>query len=285
MSNKVPPDLSGEWGEDIYSLATAEAIGDTHLARRMEESISAKYRHEIRSRFETDEAVRQFLAEATDPTVVADEVADLISSAVRPGTEQIFKKVLKETLSELKTLMKADPSLYLVDEKTGKVVMPLRAGAIYQPPPYVDDNGVTHKSKPILHPGIAAPLAEAKVSQDRTALALENPSHAYDHLRAPNAIRDRAMEVLGQMGYKPLPDSTGPEWTECQILTFGKEYYEGVLQSPNPMFHRVEAFGGALGRQIARFLDEKDVDRYSLGAVIEKSNAKFRWYEINVYYG
>lgn len=285
MSNRVPPDLSGEWGEDIYSLATAEAIGDVQLARRMEESISAKYRHEIRSRFETDEAVRQSLATAADPTKVVDEVAGLLSSTIRPGTEQIFDKVLKEALSELKTMMKADPSLYLVDDKTGKVVMPLRPGTIYQPPPYVDENGVTHQSRPILHPGVAAPLAEVKVSQDKTALAMRDPSHAYDHLRAPSAIRDRAIEVLMDLGYTCEATSTGADWEKTEVLTFGKEYYEGVLQSPNPMFHRVEAFGGALGRQVARFLQEKQANKYGLGLIVEKSNAKFRWYEISVYYG
>lgn len=278
MNNTVPSDAT--WGEDIYSLAIGKVLGDPGLVKRTEEAISARYRREIRTSFETNENVRTILKSVDDPRTVQTEVRLALSLDVREGTEYLFDKTLLELIQELQQLKKNNPSLYLVDEASGKLLMPLRQGAVYQPPPYVDEEGRVHKSKPILHPGIAAPLAEAKAGAGREALALANPSLAYDHLRNPGAIVDRAKEKLNEMGFSP-GDNAG---SIQEVMTFGREYYDGALQAPNLMFHRVEAFGGALARQIARFLQEKQITSFSLSNPVLKQNSKWRWYEVSVYY-
>ena len=282
MSEKTVPSEEN-WGEDVFSLVTARALGDEKLARRYESSISTKYKLEIRKNFETNDEIRKLLATTQEPQEIQAEVAALLSGVAKPGTEEIFDRVLKELLLELRGLMKADPSLYLVDESTGKVIMPIKEGAMYQPPPYVDDNGEVHRSRPLLHPGLAAPLAESNHGRDRMQLALENPSHVYDHLRTPNAITTAAQDKLQQMNVRRLDDADLTS-AKQEVLVFGKEYYEGVMQSPNPMFHRVEAFGGALARQVARLLTAKQATRFAFSSVAEKQNSKWRWYEVTVYY-
>lgn len=278
MSNQVPSDSS--WGEDIYSLAISKVLGDSPVVKRLEDAISARYRREIRNSFETDESVISILAGVEDPKSVHEEVCQALAKSAREGTEYLFEQTVGELLDELRQLKKNNPSLYLVDEATGKLVLPLRPGAIYQPPPYKDENGQIHKSRPILHPGISAPLAETKTNADRESVALANPAPVYDHLRSPEAMVERAKEKLHEMGF----DATENEGTQHEVMAFGREYHDGALQSPNPMFHRVEAFGGALARQVARFLRENQITGFRLSSPTLKQNSKWRWYEVSVYY-
>lgn len=277
MNNQVPSDPA--WGEDVYSLAVGKVLGDEKLVARVEEAITTRYRREIRASFETNENVVAILTNAGDPKSVQGEVSAALSSMIREGTEYLFDQILGELLDELVQLKKNSPSLYLVDEASGKLIIPLRQGAVYQPPPYKDDEGNLHKSKPILHPGISAPLAESKAGADREAAALANPSLVYDHLRSPEAIVERAKEKLQEMGFDTTKAASGSPDT----VAFGREYHDGALQSPNPMFHRVEAFGGALARQVARLLQERQVLGCGLSRPVLKQNSKWRWYEVSVY--
>ena len=228
----------------------------------------------LRKMFESDPETRKILEHSNPASDAKSELLKLLEWS--PSDGPTISEIVDELLEELEHQRKTEPGLLLIDESTGKTVMKLREGAIYHPPDYIGEDGIRRRAKPIVHPGIAAPLMMKVHEEGKLALAANNSSSAQS-LKAitdPNSIIRQAEEKLREMGWDIGPIENGI----TEEIEIGREYYD-PLQSKNDKFHRHQMFGDALARKIAARMEIKKCE---LSSIVSKKNSKQRWYIVSV---
>jgi hypothetical protein len=227
----------------------------------------------LRKIFESDLETRKILEHSNPTSDAKSELLKLLEWS--PSDGPTIPEVMDELLNELEHQRKMEPGLLLIDEKTGKMVMKLREGAIYQPPDYIGEDGVKRKAKPIVHPGITAPLMMKVHEEGKMVLAANNSSaQSLKAITDPNSIIRQAEEKLREMGWDIGPIENGI----TEEIEIGREYYD-PLQSKNDKFHRHQMFGDALACKIAARMETKKCE---LSSIVSKSSSKQRWYIVSV---
>jgi hypothetical protein len=288
MSSKLAkaPTHETTWGEDVFALVSARALGSDELARQTEESVEKRYRLELRDRFVHDVKVSRAIEESRDCLLNEaswESIRGLLVDSIRAGTEEIFDRILKELLVELDAMYKGEPTAYLVDRENGKIIMPITDREIYTPPPYTDEAGITHPSKPMLHPAVAAPLMLKKQEDERQSLAVRKATEAgqlpaVEHLvLGPDAILERARTLLqGQnVEVAPLQGSSVQQTVEV-----GRERLDDMLQAPNYSFHRSQMYGSLLAKKVLDLLSGQR--KCELRSAVLRRGSKEQWYEVSV---
>ena len=121
----------------------------------------ARYLLDIRREFETNDEAKNIVI-SSDPAIDAKpKLLELFAHKCKPGTEKLFEEAIEIALNELDGFRKNPASLYLIDNATGKSVMPITDDLIYTPPDYIGEDGKLHKAKPVVHPGISSSLTLA----------------------------------------------------------------------------------------------------------------------------
>jgi len=287
MSTKIEKSVhtSGSWGEDIFALAAARQLGSDRLAKQAEEAVEGRYRLEIRDKFVQEGRIKQALVESaecllTDGTY--DSVRGLLKDMIRAGTEDIFDRVLHELLAELDGMHKAEPQAYLIDRRDGKVIMPITDKEVYTPPDYQDERGITHPSRPMLHPMIAAPLIMSRHESERQNRAIERATDAgqaaaVEHLvQGPSAILERATVLLRTQGIEVERVDAGTTAT----IEVGRETLDDMLQAPNYNFHRSQMYGSLLAKKVIDLLQGRR--KCDLRSATLRRGSKEQWYEVAV---
>ena len=284
MSNlSKPGDAGSGWGEDVFALVAVRAVGNPSMVAAAEEAVRTRYRIELRPRFESDPNVRESLPEDRPATECREWVLDALKGSCREGTETLFEQVVDELLKEIDHFRSLPPALYLVDERTGQVLLPLKEGLVQRPPDFVGDDGMVHRARLIVHPGLSSALAMKDQGSARTTAAMERAdaagpmaSLAVLHERDPGSIARVAEEYLRSNGVTAGP--VGESGTESSV-EFGREFYDGVLQSPNYAFHRFRMFGELLGRKVLEAMGGPGT--CELGQPELQSSSKHRWYRVS----
>lgn len=261
------------------------------LARRASAALAAaedesksRLRKWVRSLFESDANVREVLLEAKPASSARVHLQEMLSDRVRESDGPVLLDVIDELLGELDRQRADEPGLYLVDGRTGKSLMRLREEGIYQPPDYVGEDGVRRRAKPVLHPGIAAPMAMAAHEGGRLEEALARPGSAaaLAFARDPGTVAAAAEAALVAMGYEPGPrDGSLPVEGEAEV---GREYYD-PLQSLNDSFHRHSAFGAALARKVAEAMRSSASRRFEILEPVQMRSSKQRWLTVRFRHG
>jgi hypothetical protein len=293
--NKIEKLAPGDtpWGEDVFSLVQHRQGAE--LAKAVED-VEKRYRLEVREKFIHDPQVYQALVESKDclqSEGTFDSVRGLLQAMIRPGTEEIFDRILHELLVELEAMYKAEPTAYLIDRRDGRVLMPITDNEIYTPPDYVDEAGITHQSKPILHPNISAPLTMQRYEKGRLDEAITRASvsgnlAAVEHLiMGPESILERSRVLLRSQGITVEPVAEGMLAT----IEVGRERVDDMLQAPNYNFHRSQMYGSILTKKILDMLGPymRPVEwgaprkcKCDLKSAILKKGPKEQWYEVTL---
>ncbi len=269
------------WGEDLHrELAKVRKI-DESLAVELQETIKSKYRLWIRDRFQSDPKVASILTSTDKATSVVVNLALSLDDLRHPDSADIFDLVLEEIAQEYDKI-KLSGGL-LIDPK-GRSLGSLKPEQIYQPPDYVGEDGLLHKARPIVHPGISSSLALRDQQEHKVTQALKlverdkSLKETYEHLNGPETIRERALESLVSLGFNIDPIEQA---SETVTIEFGREQADGVFQSPNKRFHRTFYFATTLVKKIQSLAKNK----CEIVSIVEKVTNKSRWYEAEVRLG
>ena len=261
MINKLANvQLVPTWGDDAFAIIT-QKIGSQDVIQRAEQTIEKRYRLDLRDQFQNNQAVCNALIESKDCLLnegTFDSIRGLTKVILRAGTEEIFDRILHELLDELNEMHKKEPTAYLVNHQTGKVMMPMSAKDIYTPPDYADENGILHKSKSILHPAISAPLTMYAYEENRKHIAIARSTSlaAVEHLvQGPESILQRAKMLIESQGIIVKPTDG-----EKKTIEVGRERVDDMLQAPNYSFHRSQMYGSLLAKKILDILKEYNTD-------------------------
>ena len=282
---KVPPKEETSWGQDIFALVAAKSLGSDKLALEAEEAVEKRYRIEIRDKFNQDQRVYNALVESKECILTEgtyESISGLLRDMIRPGTEDIFERVLHELLEELDKMYKAEPQAYLIDRHSGKVVMPVTDKEIYTPPPYQDEAGIVHQSRPMLHPLIEAPMIMERHESARKSEAIQRATDAgqemaVEHLiQGPDAILERARVLLRTQGIEVEPLDAGVPTT----IEVGRERVDDMLQAPNYNFHRSQMYGSLLAKKVIDLLQGRR--KCDLRSATLRKGSKEQWYEVAV---
>lgn len=246
---------------------------DSDVLAQLEDTKSS-IRVWLRDLFESDSDIRHLL-ESTEN--VLDAKTSLLEILEGKSDDSILEEVLNELLNELQQYKNSEPGLYLVDSKTGKSVMRLREGSIYQPPDYVGEDGIKRKAKPVLHPGISAPLTILVHEEGKLSEAKEKPGSlkSLTAIVDPDSIIRYAEIKLRELGYE-VGSVDGGTVEEIEI---GREYYD-PLQSKNDQFHRHSAFGAILAKKVVDGMG--NTHKCELLSIKSERNSKQRWYLVSV---
>lgn len=282
MSDLLAKDGMPGWGEDLHGfLEKCRKEGNQELVRKVEEKLTAGYLMALRGAFESDPEIRRVVESSQPATEAAPFVADRLWGFAKPGSEDIFEKAVWTILEELDFHRSKPPSLYLVNPTTGKAVVPLTEGSIFQPPDFVGEDGRTHKARPIVHPSITSALALSQQDAARQeSLAKRADSGFKRHALAhgdldgiAESVRQR-LESAGVQRVDSLPDADPAE------VEFGREQVDGLLQSPNFGFHRISVFSAVLAVKVLRLCGPGGT--YSMGPIQERKGSKQKWYMVTV---
>lgn len=229
----------------------------------------------LRKLLETDDLLKKTVAAAV-PAISAKQA--LIDAASQEGQDaEVLSEAAEDLLNELEQQRKNPPSLYLVSQETGKSIMPISASDIYTPPDYVGLDGKTHKSAPILHPGITSSLAVSvhEAEREKSILSLAGDSPAYKHLSDPSCLVSLTEQKLtGKVELAELPKES------CTTIKFGVENSAGVEQSINESFHRAELYSALLAKKIVSACGGSG--RCQIVRIDRVRGAKQHWYEASV---
>jgi len=254
--------------------ALARAPGSA-LARE-EDGSRSRVRLWLRGLFEGDANVREIILAASPAAGAKEHLTQMLEGSVAPGSEAHLSPVLDELLAELEEQRREEPGLYLVDGKTGKAMMRLQGEAIYQPPDYVGEDGIRRRARPVLHPGIAAPMTMAAFEKGRLEEASSRPeaAMALRVIHDPGSMVRAAEARLVELGYE-VGQVDGGISDEVEV---GREYYD-PLQSQNDSFHRHSVFGAALASKVAGKMGRLS-RRCEIMPPVPERNSKQRWYRV-----
>jgi hypothetical protein len=280
MTKKLVRAQDPPWWEDTHAqLKEARAEGG-ELAGQLEARIRAGYLRQIRRELEEDEDLRKKVADAVPAADAKPVVLESLCHLARFGSDDLFEEAVGQVLKELEVQRKAEPALYLVNDETGELVMPITEKDIFVPPDYVDEGGTLRPARPVVHPGIAAGLAmmAAKAHRRRKVsdLAGEDPvrSKAYEHILEPERILEMAKEKLAhaEVSFTELPEEREED------IEFGRESLEGT-QSVNPAFHRSSMFASILAQKVLKVCGRGEVE---FGRIRPMEDKKSRWFVVGV---
>lgn len=254
------------------------------IVEHVETKQLAEYTLLIRQQLETNIKLRDAVVNSEPASEARGKVTQHLSRHIKLGTIEIFRKAVEQVLTELDELRKRKPSLYLIDQSTGNLIMPVDKDLIYTPPDYMGADGKIHKSNPVVHPGISSSLAIATHKQAKTNKAIakskKNPAtaQAYTHISDPDKIIDLTKEKL-QTAKIEICDHL--ESGLCETIEFGREQSDGVFQSSNLHFHRIQLFSSTLAHKIIKF----NYKKCAFGKLETKHNSKQQWYIVEVKLG
>jgi hypothetical protein len=251
------------------------------LVEITDEKILANYLLQFRKILETNGQIRNVVVNS-DPAIEAKpKLMRMLADQCKPGSEKLFKQAIDILLTELDEFRRKPSSLYLVDEDTGKAIMPITDDLVFTPPDYVGEDGLLHKSKPTLHPGITASLAlavygKAKIKKHLQKATDSISKQAYKHLSGPEQILEMVKERFDYLGIEIIE---APDRCD-QTIEFGREQVEGVMQSPNIRFHRAHMFAAVLAHKLLKLGGRSA--RYFVGSITNEKNTKQTWYTVEV---
>lgn len=282
MTDLKKPEATPGWGEHEPTLL-AKRRSDGLANADLEDKAKARYLLSLRRKFQEDPHVREILHGR--PAVEAfDDLMRALSDDPVPGTEDLFREALRDLLAELDAMREEDgdePSQYLVDHSTGRVVARLRPQDIIQTRDYVDENGVLRPGRLAVHPSITVGIALRDAEKNRQTKIRELAAdpvrgRAYLHLTEPQRIASMASERLTRRGLEEDVSLDG----DGDLVEFGRESLEADLQSVNPAFHRLNSYAAILATKVFRMCGP--AGRFSIGEVVRRETAKQRWYEVRV---
>ena len=187
--------------------------------------------------------------------------------------------IISEIAAEIIKL-RADPGHYLVDND-GRTILKITNDMLYKSPPAMGEDGIEREGQLKLHPKISAGIAMAyhETSRLRT-LEKQYPDHiALVHLKSPESIGVRALALIQERLLVEIGIDESAEFTE-EILKFGQENIDGVYQSFNPAFIRMEAFA----MQLFKHIERKPIKKVQILSIDRKHNYKSSWYEAHLLY-
>jgi hypothetical protein len=284
MSDIEKKGRSDLWGEDIFELATTRKNDDASVIESIEEAVINKYRRDLRSHFQNDPNVKESIPLDKPASECKEHVMDALKHICRPGTEGLFERVIEELLKEIDEFRLRPSSSYIVDDKTGRVLVPLSDNAVYTPPDFIGEDGLVHKARPIVHPSISSGLAMAEQERHRMKIAISKAKESgplgilsLEHEKDPDSIRRVAVEILESKGFRvdSIPRGSGKEI----VIEFGREAKDGG-QAPNYSFHRFKMFGTILAKKIADSIEQGST--YDLDRPVLNTTSKQRWYTASV---
>jgi hypothetical protein len=247
----IPADPT-PWWEDSHSRLAEARRENSELAGELETRIRAGYLRQIRLELESRPSLRKMVGEAEPASGAKPAVMENLAHLARFGSDDVFEESVDQVLRELESQRRADPSLYLVDDRTGELVMPFGEGDVFTPPDFVDEAGITRPGRPAVHPGIAAGLAmrraeSHRMQKVRDAAADPVTGKAYEHILHPERILEGAVARLKHVGVSCGPVEA-PDIVET--IEFGREHAEAASQSVNPAFHRSSMFASVLAQKV-----------------------------------
>ena len=281
MTNKLAKVREYPWWEDAHAQLKTARAEDGELAEQLEVRIRAGYLRQVRLQLEVDPALQKAAAEAEAAAEAKPVVMRALGHLARFGSDDLFEESVDQVLRELEVQRKAEPALYLVNDETGELIMPLTEGDIFVPPDYVDEDGITRPAKPVVHPGISAGLAMRAAEAHRlqkVAGSVRDPvkAKAYEHLLEPEKIVEMVRKRLEHVGIVIAELAEAEE----EDVEFGRESLEGAFQSVNPAFHRSSMFASILAQKILGMCGGKGM--VGLGNIRPMNDKKNRWFVIGV---
>jgi len=288
MTNLIKRDGSLMWGEDPHEiLKTALETQDFKLAKVAEEKLVSQYLLSIRTIFSINNEIINIIKSKEKALDSKDQIFDILKNKPEFRSESILYRVIEFLLIELEDLKTKDPSLYIVDAKTGRLTFKADEKSFYQPPDYVGEDGKLHKAQLILHPGLSSSYAlnlydnsrkeENKIRIIEKVSANPTLAPAYAHILDPDSMSGIATRILEDNGIE-IGEVSG-SCTDIEI-TFGKESLAGSDQSINPRFHRAEMFGKSLSKKILEAYP--NIRICELGSVSTFSDTRNKWYSVRV---
>jgi hypothetical protein len=276
MTKLTKPRNTG-WGDNLIDVRKDKG----EIAKSAEDKILAEYLIQLRKIFETDNQVKSIIIDSKPAIAAKSRLLKLLTHECKPDSKDLFERAMDIVLNELDNFRDKPASLYLIDRNTGMPIMPMTDELIYTPPDYIGEDGKLHKSKPILHPGIAASLTLAVYGKNKLQRHLKKitgplSEQAYKHLSEPERIIEMVKERLNYIG---VEISDNPN--ECdQVIEFGREQVEGIMQSPNIRFHRAHMFAAILAHKILKLGGK--AAKYTIGSIESKQNTKQKWYTVKI---
>lgn len=294
MTDKLSRPLEFVWGEDAFVLAQRHRESGMELDRSARERILALYLKRIRSLVGSDSETGWHLQEVMRHAVPASSAKEAVieillrAGAASEGTEDVFHEAVTVLLEELEEQRKVGAKRWIVDETTGRAVVPLTPETIYQPPEWTDEEGRVHKPLAKLHPDIAVGLAEARIKAERKAKILALAAdpvrgRSYRHLSDPQSIADLARHRLREAGVRVTDAGSELGEGEDSVVEFGRENVEADLQSTNESFHRTANYAASLAVKVQKLL--KPGATCSFGEVSIVTSPKERWFTVPVRIG
>jgi len=283
MTNKLTKNNQVHWGDDIFALASKRLPAEGGLVADAEKAVIVHYRMELRTRFQIDPKVKEALRPGVPVRECFEDIHTAVADVCREGTEQLFLQVLHELVDELEGLQKSGAALVLVDNSTGKTIMPIQEKHIYTPPDFIDESGQKRKARPILHPSISGPLTlvEHEKGKKSALLAKMTPQNhlSFTHITDPDGIARAALEILKKNGIEVCAVENGQK----ESVEIGREQIQGMEQSPNFKFHRAHMFGSLLAHHILKIMQRKGKCDEHIQVTLQR-NSKFRWYKAEFTY-
>jgi hypothetical protein len=277
-------DFMGPAEDKIQSLVVTRDSGVVP-APELLASVRAKYLLSLRERLQKDETIKAVVTASVPATDAFAFVEGAAWELVREGTEDVYRDAIMFLLAELDELRKGADQAYVVDTSTGEIVAPLTKEAIYQPPDYVDEQGITRPAKPVLDPQLAAFLIMKSAADAREAEVrrkAEDPvrGRAYLHLTRPQMIAELAEQRLAESGMRRVKDEADLKDCELTLLEFGQEANEADLQSTNPFYHRLWSYSAILASRVMMMAGTGG--EYWMSEVHGNRDEEVRWYAVTV---
>lgn len=269
--------------EDEVALILEKSGSGMELSDESRAKIRAKLLLRIRHEVPRRAGLRETLAADVPPADMKEDVLREIEDLSYPGVEGLLSDAVDIILQELEQQRKEGAREYVVDQATGRALMPVGPNSVFTPAPYVDDDGVLRTPAPLLHPGISSSLALAAQETERRASlikAAQNPRNRFSltHIMDPEVITAVAAERLADVGIGRVQECDG----ESMEVEFGTEAVDAESQSLNPAFHRAAMYAAVLATRVRKLVGGRG--EFSFGPVKMVKNAKKRWYSVEVRY-
>lgn len=260
--------------EEIFKeLALARNEGSSELVKDLEENIISDYLLVFRRELEENETIKQMIIESNPAVSAKEKILPLLLEFNKFGTEDLLERAVTILLEELDNLRLKKPSLYLIDEKTGRTVSALSKELIFTPPDYVGEDGITRTSRPMVHPALSSALGLMRY--EKSKLSKLPRTLTFQHVHEPDQILVVANRLLKSNGIKKPTSKTKEE-----IIEIGREHYDADFQSTNNAFHRFNMFGILLAKKLIALVGDKASGE--LKSIKLKKNSKHRWFEVTV---
>ena len=270
--------------EDLHALL-AKSQGDQALVKDLSAKILAGYLNLLRDEFQTNEEVKDIIAEAKPAVSCVDVVKSRLKNLAVIDSVSIFEEAVLYLLTEIDEFRQLTPGLYIVDKETGKAITQYGPDAVFQPPDYIGEDGKLHKSQLVVHPKITSAIVKSRVEQHRlqriAAQVKNNPAAAasFAHITEPHKLITKLKTRLETSGVEvELVDSGFSEYLE-----FGRENINDIFQAPNIMFHRLQSWTNSLFKRITAMNPDKQ--KIGLGQMSEHKGNKQTWFTVGVRIG